>query len=302
MFFQRLSFAAGAAIAAGTVTSTGLKNTKLYKSKAKDIHSNGYTILPNVLTEEERVVLLRHTRRNMSANHHELTSLPLVVEPTKGRYHCELTNTFHQLWNRTENSANKSEIKRTILSVEAKVKVFAEEFFNLHTKTRFRMTQLQLLDSQPNSSVQFWHVDNTTQGLTFVIALEDILDIHGPTELMTSTQHIHKPTNGDFILTNGVQTIQNALLGTTTTNNNKHDKTETKIVRLKKACIQKKDAFVFDSRTWHRGGANVSNESRPVLIIRYDLSDYRPPGMGVVSTSILRFCGWLIEDSIIPKK
>ena len=70
-------------------------------------------------------------------------------------------------------------------------------------------------------------------------------------------------------------------------------------VKFKRACVEERGAFIFDSRLWHRGGANTSDVSRPVLIVRYDHSNYSPPGIGIFGTSLLRFAGWLIEDSIM---
>ena len=59
------------------------------------------------------------------------------------------------------------------------------------------MTQLQLLISDPASEDQFFHVDNTACGLTFVIALDDIEMAKGPTELLYKSYLLHNST-GQF--------------------------------------------------------------------------------------------------------
>lgn len=309
--FQRIAQCAGAT--AATVAGCAALSSQVYNTKALEIKQRGYTTLPLFLSEDERQVLLRHTRRQPLLNPTEIAGLPPCAEPTKGRFHCELTNTFHRYWSRSDDLA-VSDIKSTVLAVESRAKQFAHVFFNpplpgvsgvagvagVATKNiRFRMTQLQLLDSKAQSQVQFWHVDNTSRGLTFVVALEDIHEEHGPTELMTSTQTMHAPTDGEFQINHCCTTVTQALACTRgSSDGHQGEDQPLKIVRVQKATLAKKEAFVFDSRTWHRGGANMSDTSRPVLIIRYDLSDCTPPGMGVVGTSLIRFVGWLIEDAV----
>ena len=296
--------ASGALAAASTLTLIPtLTPTTSYEHSSQEIHSQGYTTLRNILSEEERRVLLRHTRRHESLNPQELEALPACAEPTRGRFHCELTSTFHRQWSRSDHHANaqQSPIKATVLAVELKTKAFATTFFNQH---RFRMTQLQLLDSEPNSAEQFWHLDNTTQGLTYVIALEDVEEIHGPTELMTTTQQTHRAEDGSLNVDSCLSLLRRAMLKTPVTaaaapTDNSVDCAAQ--LTIKKAVVRQRDAFVFDSRTWHRGGANVSNRTRPVLIVRYDLSNHSPPGMGILNTALLRFVGWLIEDAVASK-
>jgi hypothetical protein len=279
---RRVIAATATAAAAATASFTSAS----YVDNAKQVRQQGHTTITNLLTEKERAVLLRHTRRRPDLNSLELDALPPTAQPTKGRLHCELTSTFHRFWTRSDDKT-RSEIKNAVLSVEGKTVEFAKIFFG---QERFRLTQLQLLDSEANSAAQFWHVDNTTEGLTFVIALEDITLRDGPTELLLGTQHVHNPRDGSFSLSNAYNMLQAATT--------EHDRT----VTWQRAVVDKNGAFIFDSRIWHRGGANISKKSRPVMIVRYDLSNFSPPGMGVVGTSILRSVGRLLESSIVSKK
>ena len=298
---------AAATVAAATVAaSVAATATTLYAKKSADVHQHGYTTVASLLSEEERAVLLRHTRRSPAApaNSAELDALPPTAEPTKGRFHCELTTTFHRSWNRSDCKTTSS-IRTTVLSVESKTAEFAKIYFD---KDRFRLTQLQLLDSEPNSANQFWHIDNTTGGLTFVIALENITPQKGPTELILGTQHVHDSRDGSFCLMNSINMLRGALFLSSSVND-VDDVDDVDVdataaaaaVTLKTACVEERDAFIFDSRLWHRGGANTSDVSRPVMIVRYDHSNYSPPGIGIVGTSLLRFVGWLIEDTVLGR-
>ena len=136
------------------------------------------------------------------------------------------------------------------------------------------MTQLQLLDSLPGSEDQFWHCDNTARGLTFVIALDDVAEESGPTELLLGTQHIHDKDTGAF---SALSCLRSLFVGPGP--------------QVHRAVLGAGDALVFDSRTLHRGGANRSELSRPVAIVRYDPSDRSPPGCGMLATLLLRVVG-----------
>ena len=61
------------------------------------------------------------------------------------------------------------------------------------------------------------------------------------------------------------------------------------------ATLKKGEIFVFDSRTLHRGLGNVSSESRPVIIIRYDNIKHLPPGSGILRTMFLKHLGTLLS-------
>ena len=229
-------------------------------------------------------MLLRSCRR--LPGNPDAAVLPTTAEPTRGRHHCELTARFHKDWWR-DDCADTSDLRRAVCAVEERAARAAAPFFAELGK-RPRMTQLQLLDSLPGSEDQFWHCDNTAQGLTFVIALEDIVDVSGPTELLVGTQRLHDPDSGEFLI------IPFLTLWMRQTFNGGENIGENG-VRLHKAVLQSRDAFVFDSRTLHRGGANRSSRSRPVVIVRYDPSDHTPPGCGIVATSMLKAVGKILE-------
>ena len=60
------------------------------------------------------------------------------------------------------------------------------------------------------------------------------------------------------------------------------------------ACVPAGTALVYDSRTIHRGLANPSKASRPVLVYRYDYPDTPPPGHTKLSTILYSCLGALL--------
>ena len=85
--------------------------------------------------------------------------------------------------------------------VDRRLNFFINEYFirNGFPKNRYVMTQLQLLVSNPGSENQFFHVDNTACGLTFVIALDDIPMDKGPTELLHESYSLHSAIGTFFV-------------------------------------------------------------------------------------------------------
>ena len=254
--------------------------------------------MPSFLTPGERRVLLAACRGlsvsdTVAAAGAAPSPSPLytppAVEPTRGRLHCDLTGLFHGEWFRlslrkdttaaaSSSSSDPDSLRRAVCSVESRAARFAGPFFASASK-RPRMTQLQLLDSLPGSEDQFWHCDNTAQGLTFVIALDDVAEVSGPTELLVGTQHIHDEGTGALSLSSCLRML---IVGPRP--------------RVHRAVLSAGDAFVFDSRTLHRGGANQSARSRPVAIVRYDPSDRSPPGCGIAETMAMRVVGAALEQ------
>ena len=134
-----------------------------------------------------------------------------------------------------------------------------------------------------------------------MIALEDVDEASGPTELLLGTEECHDPRTGEFLFSACADKLLSAgMMGLGGGGGGGGDGGDggggtNDGVNFHRAVIRAGDAFVFDSRTLHRGGANRSSTSRPVAIIRYDPSDHPPPGCGSVSTSLLKICGKMFE-------
>ena len=62
-----------------------------------------------------------------------------------------------------------------------------------------------------------------------------------------------------------------------------------------RASVDAGAAIVYDSRTLHRGRANLAAQRRPALVLRYDRLGTPPPGVGIGSTALLRIGGLAAE-------
>ena len=128
-----------------------------------------------------------------------------------------------------------------------------------------KRSDLQLLFSLPNSGDQIFHQDNSQPGLTVLVPLVDMHLNNGPTQLLPRS-HL------DVSLLDRLRDSSAAL----------------------PACVPAGTALVYDSRTIHRGLANPSKASRPVLVYRYDYPDTSPPGHTPLSTFLYSCLGALL--------
>jgi len=126
-------------------------------------------------------------------------------------------------------------------------------------------SDLQLLFSLPNSGDQIFHQDNSHPGLTVLVPLVDMNLENGPTQLLPRS-HL------DVSLGDRLKDSSAAL----------------------PACVPAGTALIYDSRTIHRGLANPSKVSRPVLVYRYDYPATPPPGHTPLSTLLYSFLGALL--------
>ena len=126
-------------------------------------------------------------------------------------------------------------------------------------------SDLQLLFSLPNSGDQIFHQDNSQPGLTVLVPLVDMHLGNGPTQLLPRS-HL------DVSLADRLKDSSPAL----------------------PACVPAGTALIYDSRTIHRGLANPSASSRPVLVYRYDHPTTPPPGHTPLSTILYSCLGALL--------
>merc|ERR1712156_564958 len=115
------------------------------------------------------------------------------------------------------------------------------------------------------SDLQLLHQDNSQPGLTVLVPLVDMPLNNGPTQLLPRS-HL------DVSLVDRLRDSSAAL----------------------PACVPAGTALVYDSRTIHRGLANPSTKSRPVLVYRYDYPETPPPGHTRLSTILYSCLGALL--------
>ena len=173
-----------------------------------------------------------------------------AVEVTKGRFHLWLNTKYNQFLSSHKPSTNdckEDEWKYAVREVDRQLKNFINEYFvhNGFPRNRYVMTQLQLLVSNPGSENQFFHVDNTACGLTFVIALDDISMDKGPTELLHESYCLHNET-GAFL----IQNMFDRAIQDTKCDQDHFPRNVSSIEKYDKvhATLKKGQIFVFDSR------------------------------------------------------
>eukprot|EP00045_Choanoeca_perplexa_P000020 m.12733 g.12733 ORF g.12733 m.12733 type:complete len:300 (-) comp10016_c0_seq1:8-907(-) len=135
-------------------------------------------------------------------------------------------------------------------------------------------SQRQLLVSDVDSACQFYHQDNSKQGLTLLIPMVDVAWQQGPTQLLPSS-HI----------------LSTAMPWTT-----KLTRLHTSLINLGtvQCTARAGDVVAYDARTMHRGMSNRSDHPRPVLVVRFDRKESLPPGHGVMSTMAVRIGATLL--------
>ena len=175
-----------------------------------------------------------------------------AVEVSAGRLHYEMTRRLRKRDERVRGVIDEA--------VAPQLRALAAAYLGTDN---VRLTQVQFLDSLPDSAAQIWHCDNAERGLTFILPLERIGSDMGPTEVLPRS-HL-----GDW---RAFATTRRRLVGPVSTG----------------------EVVCFDARLLHRGGANESRRRRRVLVLRYDDRATPPPGVGVVGTAFRRCVahGW----------
>jgi hypothetical protein len=224
-------------------------------------------------------------------------------EVTPGRFHWNLVNKYNKYAMEADDdddlansNANKSDelsrtnkkIGRYLRELTHAMDPLLRQYFLKHHQSEYKVSVVQLLLSKGGSAPQSFHVDNAAPGLTILIALHDIKDTHGPTELLLGTHH-HTAVGG-----NG--------------NNRRHDNDSSSkhswqsLSCVKAAPLQAGHGIMYDSRTWHRGLGNQhpymaknNDGDRIVLVIRWDAVETPAPGTNVVATMALRYLGPFLQ-------
>jgi hypothetical protein len=115
------------------------------------------------------------------------------------------------------------------------------------TKGIYR-SETQVMTALPDSTNQAWHWDNKARGLTIIVPLSDFTAANGATQVLVGSHEKKWP----MVAGEGAQVVQ-APVGS---------------------------IAAFDSRIYHRGLGNRTDEARHNLIFCYDRSWSPPPGCG----------------------
>ncbi|KAL3760556.1 hypothetical protein ACHAWU_009517 [Discostella pseudostelligera] len=178
-----------------------------------------------------------------------------------------------------------------------------QSYFQLHGIQRYMLTDIQFLNAYPQSTNQIWHRDNTSRGLTAIVALCNIRD-NGPTEMLLGSHE------SNFSLwSHWWNTIQNCFI-----RNGDLDTQKPAPLLLLLGCIDAGDALLYDARIFHRGRGYYNNSihsdkiyddgendviiDRPVLVLRWDAANTPPPGAGIIVTSMNAYVGSMMYASL----
>jgi len=163
-----------------------------------------------------------------------------------GRYHRRMD----------EGEVEESDVQ-VFEQVEQRIWPLVDAFFKeedeASTEGIFR-SEMQILNALPGSVSQTWHSDNRSRGLTIIVPLVDFTAENGSTQLIVGSHNKTWP----LIAEQGGRVVE-APVGS---------------------------IAVFDSRTYHRGLGNETNDGRPALIFCYDRPSSPPPGYSGVYGSI----------------
>ena len=134
------------------------------------------------------------------------------------------------------------------------------------------LSRAQILNAVPGSVSQTWHSDNRSRGLSIIIPLVEFTKDNGPTQLILGSHAGAWST----VAREGAQVVV-APVGS---------------------------IAAYDSRTYHRGLGNDTDQGRPALIFCYDRIASPPPGYTGVFGSIahaylagllnLASAGWIL--------
>ena len=153
-------------------------------------------------------------------------------------------------YHRREETFDESDL-RVFERVEQRIWPLVEAFFQEEgeqgAKGIFR-SELQLLNAVPGSGSQTWHSDNKSHGLSIIIPLVDFTAENGGTQLLVGSHSREWPR----VLQQGAQVVH-APVGA---------------------------IAAYDSRIFHRGLGNETEEGRPAIILCYDRQWSPPPGCG----------------------
>jgi ectoine hydroxylase-related dioxygenase (phytanoyl-CoA dioxygenase family) len=220
-------------------------------SEISSINKNGYYIRKNLLDKKQ----IDNILVNFSSQSKDGTTN--CREVSSGRIHHNLLGSleFREL----------KEIKDLIADevlplVKAEMNMEANQLI---------ITEVQIVDSLPGSSIQIWHADNAYKGVTVMIPLVDLTE-----------------TNGATYYIKGSQTLWENM-------------TE-KNLKIERPLLIAGDAVVADARILHRGGANKSDSSRPMLVIRFDDIKTPPPGMTFIGATVRFYVAKILTYILEP--
>jgi hypothetical protein len=246
--------------------SNSVSNVGSQDSSLSQLQQYGVTVLPAIGQRFAKAML------------HSLDYAAFVEQHQQirfGRCHDFRESTLGRYHRLTFSQQGQDEFA----AFELEVAPFVNQFFGLDASERLSSelicSQRQLLVSDVDSVCQFYHQDNSSQGLTLLIPLVNVSFEQGPTQLLPGTHNLYED---NLPLTARMAALHSNLqhFGTV------------------QCAARAGDVVAYDARTMHRGMSNHSPAPRPVMVVRFDRRETPPPGHGVLSTCAVRLGGTLL--------
>lgn len=196
---------------------------------------------------------------------------------------------FDSFWGIRIRNGSSTE-KATTTPLPVSLQDIVQSYFKQHGIERYDLTDVQFLNAYPASTNQVWHRDNTSRGLTAIVALQDVLD-NGPTELILGS---HQP---NFSLWPNCWNVMQKYLPASFKQRYLTDDDDSIPDRPLLGCIDAGDTILYDARLFHRGRGNTTTSEgngiadRPVLVLRWDAAHTPPPGAGLIVTTANTYAG-----------
>eukprot|EP00929_Paragymnodinium_shiwhaense_P045301 TRINITY_DN23164_c0_g1_i1.p1 TRINITY_DN23164_c0_g1~~TRINITY_DN23164_c0_g1_i1.p1 ORF type:complete len:322 (-),score=32.87 TRINITY_DN23164_c0_g1_i1:218-1183(-) len=175
------------------------------------------------------------------------------------------------------------------LSIHAAVAPAVHTFFGQAVASggRVFLSEAQLIVADSCAEQQAWHLDNGGRGLTVMVPLVDVPADRGPQAVLPGTHALHE----------AALTYRQRLRLCLSALSSSHGSTSPAVANTDALGRTSKmwaagDALLLDSRALHRALPNDSlGAPMSMLLLRYDLLDTPPPGLGRLSLLSARVLG-----------
>ena len=194
----------------------------------------------------------------------------LCLEIGSGRFHSSLLTNA-----RPEAQNLRREIESSLLP---RMQGLLTEYFGAPSKCF--LSEIQLLRTLPGCAAQAYHIDNASEGLTLIVALDEFRQDLGPTRLLRGSHEGVFSPDGGFIFSPL----------------NPFPETD---VELVDSVMSSGTGVLFDARTLHRGLCNVTpDHDRHALVLRWDRRGKKPPGLSLPGIAFIRWLGTVLESRL----
>lgn len=253
----------------------------------KSLSTYGIVVLKNVLPKEnikrlKKELFVQEKDINISSFLMNKDQNIFCIRPSRGRQYCILRNStvsdlfvnLQQYWMNIVYSYLSFGTYENIFKHFDKKTIFnLNNINNLDIKNekndKIYLSELQLLNNEPLSDKQTYHVDNGYNGISIIVPLNKINKESGNFEFFTGTHLFSSLQNKS--LKHKIKTFKQFL----------------KVYYITKGSsfipdVKEQDLIIYDSRILHRGLSNNLWMKNSSLIYRYDYKKYPPPGQNFI--------------------